>query len=155
MHMFGAFCCGLLSFNTTAYHAIAKPRSHTSIWSAVRISMHIWSKWKVQRARKKKLEKSTQLSLISICGRPREFTTLRVSQKNKKNRVEPPVSDQPKCKDWAVAYGRWSLTRIESQRVSSEKRCRYIYFMEDIYCMQCLSYDMCSSMFSLTFFVYS
>ena len=27
----------------------------------------------------------------------------------------PPVSDHPKCKDWVVAHGRWSLTRIEPQ----------------------------------------
>ena len=25
--------------------------------------------------------------------------------------VEPPVSDHPKCQDWVVAYGRWSLMR--------------------------------------------
>ena len=24
--------------------------------------------------------------------------------------LEPPVSDQPKCKDWVVAYERWSFT---------------------------------------------
>ena len=24
--------------------------------------------------------------------------------------VEPPISDQPKCKGFVVAYGRWSLT---------------------------------------------
>ena len=29
--------------------------------------------------------------------------------------VEPPLSDRPKCKDWVIAYGRWSFTRIEPQ----------------------------------------
>ena len=45
--------------------------------------------------------------------------------------VEPPVSDHPKCKDLMVAYGRWSLTRIEPQGASSEKRSGDIYFNED------------------------
>ena len=31
----------------------------------------------------------------------------------------------------AVAYGRWSLTRIEQQGVFSEKRSGHIYFVED------------------------
>ena len=31
------------------------------------------------------------------------------------NTVEPPVSDYLKCKYLAVAYWRWSLTRIETQ----------------------------------------
>ena len=30
----------------------------------------------------------------------------------------------------AVAYGRWSFTRIEPQEVSSEKEFTHIYFME-------------------------
>ena len=33
--------------------------------------------------------------------------------------LEPPVSDQPKCKDWVVAYERWSFKRIEPQGVPS------------------------------------
>ena len=45
--------------------------------------------------------------------------------------VEPIVSNHPKCKDWVVAYGRWSFTRIEPRGASSEKRSRHIYFMED------------------------
>ena len=45
--------------------------------------------------------------------------------------VEPPVSDHPNCKDLVVAYGRGSFTRIEPQRVSSEKKSRHSYFMED------------------------
>ena len=28
-----------------------------------------------------------------------------------------------------VAYGRWSLTRIEPQRVSSEERFRHLFFL--------------------------
>ena len=47
-----------------------------------------------------------------------------------KTTVEPPVSGHPKCKDWLVAYGRWSLTRIEPQGVSSEKRSMHIDFIE-------------------------
>ena len=45
--------------------------------------------------------------------------------------LEPPVSDQPKCKDWVIAYWIWSFTRIEPQGpgprgVSCEKRSRHI-----------------------------
>ena len=47
------------------------------------------------------------------------------------NTVESPVSNHPKCKDLVIAYGRWSLARIETQGASSEKSARYIYFMED------------------------
>ena len=68
------------------------------------------------------------------------------------NTVEPPVSDHPKYKDWVVAYGSWSFTRIEPQGISSEKRSRHIYFMEDnlLHAM-----DMCNSVLSLKFFLYS
>ena len=45
--------------------------------------------------------------------------------------VEPPVGDHPKCKDRLVPCGRWSFTRIEPSGVSSDKRSRHIYFMED------------------------
>ena len=45
--------------------------------------------------------------------------------------IEPPVRNHPKCKDSVVACGRWSCTRIEPQGVSSEKRSRHNYFMED------------------------
>ena len=41
------------------------------------------------------------------------------------------VSDHPNGKYWVVAYGRRSFTRIEPQGVSSEKRSRHIYVMED------------------------
>ena len=68
------------------------------------------------------------------------------------NTVEPPVSDHPKCKDWVVAYGRWWFTRIEPQGASSEKRSRHIYFMEDNLLR---AMDMCSSVLSLKFFLYS
>ena len=47
------------------------------------------------------------------------------------NTVESPVSDHPKCKDLLIAYGRWSLTRIEPQGTSSEKRSGHVYFMGD------------------------
>ena len=62
------------------------------------------------------------------------------------------TSDHPKCKDWVVAYGRWSFTRIEPQGASSEKRSRHIYFMEDNLLRPM---DMCSSVLSLKFFLYS
>ena len=45
--------------------------------------------------------------------------------------VETPISDQPKCKDLVVAYGRWSLTRIKPQGASSKKWSRHICCMED------------------------
>ena len=45
--------------------------------------------------------------------------------------IEPPVRNHPKCKDSVVACGRWSFTRIEPQGVSSGKRSRHIYFMDD------------------------
>ena len=45
--------------------------------------------------------------------------------------VKPPISNQLKCKDRVVLYGSWSFTRIEPQGVSSEKRSRHVYFMED------------------------
>ena len=45
--------------------------------------------------------------------------------------VELPISDHPRCKDLVVAYGRWSLTRIEPQGSSSEKMHRHTYFMEN------------------------
>ena len=35
------------------------------------------------------------------------------------------------CQSGLVAYGRWSLTRIEPHGASSEKRSGHIYFMED------------------------
>ena len=47
------------------------------------------------------------------------------------NTVESPVSDNPKCKDLVIAYGRWSLTRIEPQGASSEKRSGHVSFMGD------------------------
>lgn len=41
--------------------------------------------------------------------------------------VEPAISDRPKCKGLVVAYGMLSLTRIESQGVSSKKRYGHIH----------------------------
>ena len=67
---------------------------------------------------------------------------------------EPPVSDHPKSKDLVVACGRWSFTRVEPQGASNKKRFELIYFMEDKYCIQFLSYAMCSSILLLKFFVY-
>ena len=55
--------------------------------------------------------------------------------------VEPPVSDHPKCEDLVVAYGRWSLTRIEPQGVSPEKSSDTSFLRKRIYCMQFPSSD--------------
>ena len=69
--------------------------------------------------------------------------------------VEPPVSDHQKCKD------RWSLTgggclQESKYRVFLPRRGPGTSALwEIIYCMQCLSKDMCSSMLSLNFLVYS
>ena len=49
-----------------------------------------------------------------------------------------------------VTYGRRLLTRIKPQGLLPK-----IYFMEIIYYMQSLSYNMCSSMLNVKFFVYS
>ena len=46
-----------------------------------------------------------------------------------------------------------SLTRIEPQGASSEKRSRHIYFMEDN--VLDAMYNICTSMLPLKFFVYS
>ena len=45
--------------------------------------------------------------------------------------AKPPVSDHPKCEDLVVAYGRWSLTRIEPQGITSYKRTEYICILEE------------------------
>ena len=71
------------------------------------------------------------------------------------NKVEPPVSEKPKCKDLFVAYGRWSLTKIAPQEASSKKRFGHMYFVKINYCIQFPSYAMCRSMLLLKFFVYS
>ena len=59
------------------------------------------------------------------------WTSFQISLFQNPSTVKPPISDHPKCKDWVVAYGRWSFTRIKPQGVSSEKRSRHIYFMQD------------------------
>ena len=64
-------------------------------------------------------------------------------------------SDHPKCKDW------WSLTRggrlqESNHRGSLSRRGPGTPSLwKIIYCMQCLSQDMCRSMLSLKFLVYS
>ena len=75
---------------------------------------------------------------------------------NNNNTVEPPVSDHPRCKEWVVAYGRWSFTRTEPRGVSSEKKSRHIFFMEDnlLHALSKLGYQW-SSMLSRKFLVYS
>ena len=41
------------------------------------------------------------------------------------------TADHPKCEVLVVAYGRWSLTGIEPQGFSSEKKSGHIYFKEE------------------------
>ena len=46
--------------------------------------------------------------------------------------VEPPFSNHPKYQDLVVAYGRWSLTRVEPEGVSSmQKQVWHIYLFEE------------------------
>ena len=60
------------------------------------------------------------------------------------NTVEHAVSDRPKREDLVVAYRRWSFTRIEPQRVSSEtERSRHIYSRKIIHRMHFLSVVLC------------
>ena len=67
--------------------------------------------------------------------------------------VDTPSSDHSKCKDLAVAYGRWSFTRIGGPLPRRGPGTSTLWKI--IYCMQFLSYTMSISMLSLTFFVYS
>lgn len=55
----------------------------------------------------------------------------------------------------AYIHVKWSVTRLEPQGVPSEKRPLHINVWQRIYCMQYLSYDMCSStcMLSLKAFI--
>ena len=46
---------------------------------------------------------------------PKQVPTDATEELEKETTVQPPVSDHPKCEDLVVAYGRWSLTRIEPQ----------------------------------------
>ena len=69
--------------------------------------------------------------------------------------VEPPVSDHPKCKDLVATYWRWSLTRIEPRGPLTWRGPGTSTLWKIIYCMQFLSYPMCSSMLSLKFSIYS
>ena len=75
---------------------------------------------------------------------------LNVTEKQNIDTVEPPISNHLRCKGWMVTYGRRLLTRIKPQGLLPK-----IYFMEIIYYMQSLSYNMCSSMLNVKFFVYS
>ena len=67
------------------------------------------------------IESSSHLKVWSVCSKFPVFW----------NTVEPPLSDHPKCKDLVAAYGRWSLTRIEPQRFSSDKKSGRVYFNEE------------------------
>ena len=67
------------------------------------------------------IESSSHLKVWSVCSKFPVFW----------NTVEPPISDHPKCKDLVAAYGRWSLTRIEPQGFSSDKKSVHVYFNEE------------------------
>ena len=68
--------------------------------------------------------------------------------------VEPPVSDHPKCKDWVVAYGLTGGGRLQESNHRALLRRKgpgtSCTLWKIIYCMQRLSYEMCSSMSSKT-----
>ena len=70
------------------------------------------------------------------------------------NKVEPAVSDQPKCKDLVVAFGKWSLTKIAPQEASSKKRFGHMYFVKDKLLHKISKLRMCRSMLLRKFFVY-
>ena len=38
-----------------------------------------------------------------------------IKNENENETVERPISNHPKCQDLVVAYGRWSVTRVESE----------------------------------------
>ena len=61
------------------------------------------------------------------------------------NTAQPPVSDHPKCEELVVAYGRWSLTRVERQEVFYERTSGHIYLLKRMYCMQFLGCNKCKS----------
>ena len=67
------------------------------------------------------IESSSHLKVWSVCSKFPVFW----------NTVEPSISDHPKCKDLVAAYGRWSLTRIEPQGFSSDKKSGRVYFNEE------------------------
>jgi len=64
------------------------------------------------------------------------------------NTVEPPVSDHLKCKHLVVAYGRWSLTRIEPGHLFQEEVRAHLLYGRWFICMQFLSKAMCISVLS-------
>ena len=63
--------------------------------------------------------------------------------------VEPPVSNHPKCQDLVLAYGRWSLTRVEPDGVSSWNRSDICTCSKRIYCMHFPGYNTSSARLSL------
>ena len=68
---------------------------------------------------------------IRATHEPKQVTTDAAEELEKETTDKPTESNHPKCKDLVVAYGRWSLTRIEPQEVSFEKKTGHIYFKED------------------------
>ena len=64
-----------------------------------------------------------------------------------KHTLEAPVkSDETKCKDLVLAYGRRILKRIELQRSLPRNIPCTSTFWKRISCMQFLSYDICSGL---------
>ena len=68
---------------------------------------------------------------IHATHEPKQVTTDAAKELKKETTDKPIESNHPKCKDSVVAYGRWSLTRIEPQEVSFEKKTGHIYFKEE------------------------
>ena len=63
---------------------------------------------------------------IRATHEPKQVATDAAEEVEKETIAEPPESDRPKCENLVVAYGRWSLTRIEPREVSFEKKTEHI-----------------------------
>ena len=68
---------------------------------------------------------------IRATHEPKQVTTNAAKELEKETTDKPTESNHPKYKDLKVAYGRWSLTRIEPLEVSFEKKTGYIFFKEE------------------------
>ena len=55
---------------------------------------------------------------------------------------QPPLINLPKFEEFVVAYRSWWLTRVEIQEVFYEEKTRLVYFLERMYCMQFLGYNL-------------
>ena len=68
-------------------------------------------------------------------------STMHSLQTGINNRVEPLVSDHPKCEELLVAYRKCLLARVELQEIFKKEKSRCVYFLEWMYCMQFLGYN--------------